>query len=144
MNKGQSSLLVHFATAQKLALVISAAPCHLSCPLSAQLPVFSQLSQQASIGRLVHLQAQMLSVQLLAIPTLLETIGHSTPLAADRNPLLVSGQDELCQVFISWLEDTNVSAYGSARLTQGHGPALLAFAATAALSRDVPSLSGQR
>ena len=93
---------------------------------------------------LVHLQAQLLSVQLLAIPNLLETIGSSIPLAADRNPLLVSGQDELCETFVNWLRNTKLETHVSAQLTRGHAPALLAFAATAALIREVPGFSGQR
>lgn len=86
----------------------------------------------------------MLSLQLLHLPVLLEHLRLGTPPAPERAPLLASSQDMLCQTFASWASNPASNASSSASLTAGHAPALLAFAAIATLSRDIPNFSGQQ
>ena len=89
-----------------------------------------------------HLQAQILSVQFLTIPSLLDALGQGHMPSSDKAPLLVSGQNALCQVFTTWLNSSGQNAYGEAGLTAGHSPAMLAFAAAVTLLRDMPGFSG--
>ena len=90
------------------------------------------------------LQAQVLSLHLLNLPVLLEHLRLGTPPAAEEAPLLASSQDVLCQTFLSWAGNSDSNPPSSASLTSGHAPALLAFAAIATLSRDIPNFSGQQ
>lgn len=89
------------------------------------------------------MQAQVLSLQVLALPVLLDHLRLGTPPTSERAPLLASNQDLLCQTFTSWGRGENNTAPASASLTPGHAPALLAFAAIATLSADIPNFSGQ-
>ncbi len=86
---------------------------------------------------------QTLSVQFVTIPALFSTLGQGSLPSSDKAPLLVSGQDRLCQVFTTWLDSARQAEQGAAGLTAGHGPAMLAFAAAAALLKDTPDFSGR-
>ena len=89
-----------------------------------------------------HLQAQVLSVQFLTISDLLSALSQGHVPSPDKAPLLVSGQNNLCQVFMTWLDSSEQNAYGEAGLTAGHSPAMLAFAAAVTLLKDMPGFSG--
>ena len=86
---------------------------------------------------------QTLSVQFMTIPALFSTLGQGSLPSSDKAPLLVSGQDRLCQVFTAWLDSARQAEHGAAGLTAGHGPAMLAFAAATALLKDMPDFSGR-
>jgi hypothetical protein len=86
---------------------------------------------------------QTLSVQFVTIPSLLSALGQGSLPFSDKAPLLVSGQDSLCQVFTTWLDSARQAEHGATGLTAGHGPAMLAFAAAAALLKDMPDFSGR-
>ena len=90
-----------------------------------------------------HLQMQTLSIQFVTVPALLSSLGQGNLPSSDKAPLLVSGQDRLCQVFTSWLDSARQAEHGAAGLTAGHGPAMLAFATAAALLKDMPDYSGR-
>ena len=90
--------------------------------------------------QLWFLQAQVLSLQLLQLPVLLEHLRLGTPPAPETAPLLASSQDVLCQTFSGWASNPDSNAPS---LTPGHAPAMLGFAAIATLSRDIPNFSGQ-
>ena len=86
---------------------------------------------------------QTLSVQFVTIPSLLSALGQGSLPFSDKAPLLVSGQDSLCQVFTTWLDSARQAEHGATGLTAGHGPAMLAFAAATALLKDMPDFSGR-
>ena len=90
----------------------------------------------------VVLQAQILSVQLLNIPSLFKPLGQHADSAKTTASPLSSQQDSLVIAFKGWLGRGSNSQYGAATLTKRHGPALLGFAAVAALSKDIPGLQG--
>ena len=90
-----------------------------------------------------YLQMQTLSIQFVTLPALFSTLGQGSLPSSDKAPLLVSGQDMLCQVFTTWQDSARQAEHGAAGLTAGHGPAMLAFAAAAALLKDMPSFSGR-
>ena len=90
-----------------------------------------------------HLQMQTLSVQFVTIPALLSALGQGSLPSSDKSLLLVSGQDSLCQVFTSWLDNARQAQPGATGLTSAHDPAILAFAAAAALFKDMLDFSGR-
>ncbi|DBA87059.1 TPA: hypothetical protein ACH3X2_005301 [Trebouxia sp. C0005] len=85
---------------------------------------------------------QTLSVQFVTIPALLSALGQGSLPSSDKSLLLVSGQDSLCQVFTSWLDNARQAQPGATGLTSAHDPAILAFAAAAALFKDMLDFSG--
>lgn len=85
----------------------------------------------------------MLTLQVLGLPALLDHLRLGTPPTPEEAPLLAPSQDLLCQTFTGWVKDANNNLPASTNLTPGHAPAFLAFAAIAALSRDIPALPGQ-
>ena len=88
------------------------------------------------------LQAQILSVQLLNIPSLFKSLGKDTDSAKITASVLASQQGSLVDTFKGWLSHGTNNQYGALTLTKRHGPALLGFAATAALCKDIPGLQG--
>ncbi len=89
------------------------------------------------------LQAQVLTVQFLTVPSLLTSLSCDCAPALEKAPLLASGQDVLCRAFASWLSLSRNDAYGASGLTAGHGPAVLGFAAVVTLAKDIPGFSGK-
>ena len=82
-------------------------------------------------------------MQLLGTQHLLEGLERDNSDGAHMPPLLANSQDRVCQAFTSWVQESPSAATTPARLTAGHAPALLAFAASALLSRDIPGFSGE-
>ena len=113
--------------------------CGILCRMLREQPAHGSLVYASLPG---HLQAQILSVQVLTIPSLLGALGQGGAPSSDKAPLLVSGQNTLCQVFTTWLDSSGHHAHGEAGLTAGHSPALLAFAAAVTLLKDLPGFSG--
>lgn len=90
------------------------------------------------------MQAQVLSVQMLQLPALLNTLTEDQDTHVGQPMLLASGKGQAAtgHVFKGWQDTAQQQTYKSA-ITAGHGPALLGYAAGVSLLQTLPDASGQ-